>query len=342
MTSDANGNTSEGTDALASKTSAEENTANGDGALFHEETGSYNTADGYESMYLSTATFNNVADGAYTLYNNTGDADTAVGEQALYANTTGTENTGVGYQSLLEVTTGNSNTALGSGALEYLATGSSNTALGYAAGGAYTSSESNNIDIGSDGTVGENETIHIGNGQSATYIAGIFGESASGGSEVFVNSEGKLGTVNSSARFKMDIANLHFDLQKLLELRPVTFHYKTDPNGPVQYGLIAEEVNKLFPDLVVHDGQGNIQSVRYDELSSILLKEVQTQQAAMGDQQKQLDEQAQKLDAQDQQLKELNEKVAAMQKVNQELAAAVERVVNNSAPSSAPITPTTP
>ena len=92
----------------------------------------------------------------------------------------------------------------------------------------------------------------------------------------------------------------------------------------------------------MHDGQGNIQSVRYDELSSILLKEVQTQQAAMGDQQKQLDEQAQKLDAQDQQLKELNEKVAAMQKVNQELAAAVERVVNNSAPSSAPITPTTP
>lgn len=145
---------------------------------------------------------------------------------------------------------------------------------------------------------------------------------AAGGAPVFIDASGQMGTVSSSARYKKDITNMHFDPGKLLELRPVTFHYKKDPDGPVQYGLIGEEVEKLFPDLVIHDDDGKVQSVRYDELSSILLKQVQEQQTAMGEQQRQLDAQTVKMEmqyhqlqAQDEQIRYLGDRVAQMQKL---------------------------
>ena len=156
---------------------------------------------------------------------------------------------------------------------------------------------------------------------------------AAGGVPVFVDANGQLGTVTSSARYKMDIDSMHFDPAKLLELRPVTFHYKADPNGPAQYGLIAEEVEKLFPDLVVRGADGKVQSVRYDELSSILLSEVQAQQTAMSEQMKAMSEQQKQLDseaetmkmqyhqlqAEDEQLRYLGDRVAQMQKLVEKL-----------------------
>ncbi len=148
-----------------------------------------------------------------------------------------------------------------------------------------------------------------------------------GGVPVFVDANGQLGTMVSSTRYKTDIANMQFDVASLLELRPVTFHYQADPGGPVQYGLIAEEVEKLFPDLVVRDADGKAQSVRYDELSSMLLKEVEAQQTVMGEQQKQLNAQSEKvemqyhqLQAQDEQIRYLGDRVAQMQKLVEKLA----------------------
>ena len=147
-----------------------------------------------------------------------------------------------------------------------------------------------------------------------------------GGEPLFVDASGQPGTVTSSARYKTGIVNMDYDPAKLLELRPVTFHYKADANGPVQYGLIAEEVEKLFPDLVVRGADGTVRSVRYDELSAILLKEIQTQQAAMREQQKQLDAQAEtmktqyhQLEAEDEQIRYLGDRVAQMQKLVEKL-----------------------
>jgi hypothetical protein len=179
------------------------------------------------------------------------------------------------------------------------------------------------------------ESCNTAAGAVATKEAGIH-PLAAGGLPVYVDVNGELGTVTSSARYKMDITNMDFDAARLLELRPVTFHYKANPGGPVQFGLIAEEVEKLFPDLVVHDADGKVQSVRYDELSSILLKEVQAQetamarqQDAMGEQQKQMDAQAEKMErqyhqmqAQDEQIRYLGDRVAHMQKLVEKLTKA--------------------
>jgi hypothetical protein len=216
--------------------------------------------------------------------------------------------------------TGNNNTAVGSQALVSSQTGSNNIAIGYQAGVSLTGGESNNIDIGNAGNGGDPGFTRIGTQgqQQATFIAGIAGVPVTNPqmAPVYVDpNTGQLGIQGSSERFKTDIASMHLDLGKVLELRPVTFHYKTEPTGTLQYGLIAEEVAKLFPDLVMRDNKGTIIGVRYDELSSILLKELQAQQAAMTDEQKRVNE--------------LNEKFAALEKQNRELQAAVLRVTKN-------------
>jgi hypothetical protein len=164
--------------------------------------------------------------------------------------------------------------ATGDEALSQNTTGSFNIALGIIAGDNLTTGD-NNIDIGNEGIAAEANTIRIGTGQSATYIAGINGATASGGAAVFVNSDGKLGTIQSSARFKDEIKPPGKASEAVLALQPVTFRYKheIDPDGIPQFGLMAEEVEKVNPQLVIRDEDGKPTTVRYEAVNAMLLNE---------------------------------------------------------------------
>jgi trimeric autotransporter adhesin len=195
----------------------------------------------------------------------------------------------MGYSALWWNTTGSGNSAFGQEAL-FHTTGSNNIGLGNDAGFNATTG-SNNIEIGSMGLATDSGSIRIGTekGQGATYIAGI-ATSQITGSAVYVSSSGQLGVLASSERYKTAIIPMGSSTDKLQRLRPVTFHLKTDPKGAVQYGLIAEEVVKVYPELVIRDEEGKIQGVRYDELAPMLLNEVQQLKARVERQDAQLQE----------------------------------------------------
>src|SRR5207247_6105200 len=185
------------------------------------------------------------------------------------SNTSGAANTASGSLALGNNTTGSNNTANGDGALIFVTTGGNNIGLGVDAGLNLTTG-SNNIDIGNPGIAGEANTIHIGTQgtQTATYVAGIRGVPISGGVPVGVNSNGQLGVKPCSARYKRAIQPMDKASEAILALKPVTFRYQTelDPKGAPQFGLIAEEVAKVNPDLVVADDQGKPFTVRYEEV----------------------------------------------------------------------------
>ena len=270
-------NTADGYEALATNTQGSDNTAEGAAALFRNTTGSSNTAVGYAALDHNTIGGANTAVGWESLDSNIGGfADTGIGYQALFSNTSGYDNVASGYQTLYFNTTGYQNTADGVGALSLNTTGSNNIALGFSAGGLLTSG-SNNIDIGNQGNREEGNTIRIGTEgtQTATYIAGISGATASGGAAVFVNSNGKLGTMTSSARFKDEIKPMDNASKALYSLKPVSFRYKKeiDPARTPQLGLVAEEVQKVSPDLVIRDAEGKPQTVRYEQVNAMLLNE---------------------------------------------------------------------
>jgi hypothetical protein len=178
----------------------------------------------------------------------------------------------------LKNTTGQENTAVGVDAMLSNTTGSNNIALGYQAGSSLTTGH-NDVDIGSLGVAAESNTIRIGTEgkQTATYVAGIF-DSAVTGDAVVVSNTGRLGIVRSAARYKRDIHDMDEASSNLMKLRPVTFRYKDDPQGMKQYGLVAEQVRQVYPELVTYDGHGKLESVRYQELVPMLLNEVQRQQ----------------------------------------------------------------
>jgi hypothetical protein len=278
-------NTAAGLQALLSNTSGYDNTASGYQALLFNTTGSWNTASGSYALRSNTTGNNNTASGVDALASNTtGDYNTASGYGALYS-TTGNSNTASGYEALYGNTSGIQNTASGVHALAANTTGSNNIAEGYHAGYNLTTG-SNNIDIGSPGVAAESGVIRIGtitgttSTQSAAYIAGIYGvKTATAGTAVFIDSEGQLGTVSSSIRYKEDVQLMADASERLLKLRPVKFRYKkADASGekPIQYGLIAEEVAEVYPELVVRDATtGRIDGVRYDELAPMLVNEMQ-------------------------------------------------------------------
>jgi hypothetical protein len=325
-------NTGTGYKALFSNTSGHDNVASGSQALFRNTTGIYNTANGLQALYKNTTGTNNTAKGESALYSNsTGDNNTANDESALYSNTTGSNNTANGYEALVFSTTsgdntangyqalysnmtGNLNTANGDAALYSKVTGTNNTATGVGALNNNTTGISNialdllsgsnlttgnfNIDIGNAGIAGESNTIRIGSGQSATYIAGIYGATASGGVAVYINSAGQLGTMASSARFKQNIHDMGAASEVLLVLHLVTFQYKPelDPKGIAQFGLVAEDVEKVNPALVSRDTDGKPYTVRYEAVNAMLLNEflkehktVQEQGAVIAHQQKQIE-----------------------------------------------------
>jgi len=258
-------NTALGAGALFVNTS-DENTATGAGALLSNTTGSGNTAIGGEALFSNTTGGLNTVTGSQALTLNTeGFSNTATGFRALVSNITGNDNTANGDEALNRNTTGGFNTAMGAGALPNNTTGRSNTALGINAGAGVTTAD-NVICIGAD-VDGENVS-------NTCYVGNIFGVTSVGIS-VLVNSAGKLGTTTSSQRFKEEIKPMDKASEALFALKPVAFHYKKqiDPAGTSQLGLVAEEVEKVNPDLVVRDKEGKAYSVRYDQVNAMLLNE---------------------------------------------------------------------
>jgi hypothetical protein len=276
-------NAAVGVSALFSNTTGQQNTAIGFEALRSNTIGNANTATGYQALFNCTdgvggnTASTNTADGNQALFSNTtGDGNTATGHQALFSNTTGAGNTATGLQAFYSNTAGVNNTADGVFALANNITGNQNIALGYAAGHSLTTGD-NNIDIGSQGIADEANTIRIGTQgtQTATFIAGVSGATASGGSPVYVDANGQLGTIPSSQRFKQEIAPMDKISEAILALKPVTFRYKheIDPKNTPQFGLVAEQVEKVDPDLVARDGQGKVYTVRYEAVNAMLLNE---------------------------------------------------------------------
>lgn len=302
-------NTANGNSALIVNTTGFENTATGFSALWNN-TGSDNTATGASALYFNTSGLNNTATGSYALFVNiTGSDNTATGASALWNNTIGSNNTatgfnallsnqggsgntGDGYSALTRNSTGNNNAAYGINALLNNTTGNNNIAIGSNAGANLTTG-SNNIDIFNRGVGAEAKTIRIGTqgSQTATFIAGISGASVPGGVGVIVDSSGHLGTVVSSQRFKEAIKPMDNASEAILALQPVTFRYKhdLDPEGVPQFGLVAEDVQKVNPDLVARDDQGNPYTVRYDAVNAMLLNEFIKARRQINSQQKQIE-----------------------------------------------------
>jgi len=244
------------------------NTAEGQSALFSLTTGEFNTAVGYVSLGENTTGGFNTANGAWALHqNDTGLDNTANGYAALRSNTTGDHNTATGAGALTFNTTGERNTADGVSALFFNDTGHHNTALGQRAGSNQTTG-SNNVYIGAgmSGVAGES---------NACYIKSIFMQTSASGIPVLIDSNNKLGTTTSSKRFKEDIKPMGNASEAILALRPVSFRYKKDidPLGIPEFGLVAEEVAAVNPDLVVRDKNGKIYTVRYDAVNAMLLNE---------------------------------------------------------------------
>jgi hypothetical protein len=238
----------------------------------------------------------NTAIGNNALYSNAGGTDnTALGAGALASNTTGGDNTAIGAFASNHNQTGSINTAIGNWALVWTTTGSGNIAIGHDAGYSLNGAESNNIEIGNQGTVGESGTIRIGTPATQTrfFAAGIVGVQTGNNDAVpiLIDSAGQLGVTNSSRRFKEDIQDMGEASQRLMQLRPVTFRYRqpfADGSKPTQFGLIAEEVAETFPELAVRDANGTIASVHYERLNVLLLNELQRQQRQMLDLQEEL------------------------------------------------------
>ncbi|HWX18167.1 MAG TPA: tail fiber domain-containing protein [Chthoniobacterales bacterium] len=320
-------NTANGASALASNTTGNGNTANGFFALFFNTTGFQNTANGYQALFNNTTGGNNTADGFDALYSNTtGFNNSAHGLQALKYTTTGNSNTANGEEALYSNTTGSNNTADGLQALNNNTTGSSNIALGFNAGFNLTTG-SNNIDIGNTGAAGDSKKIRIGTRltHTNTYIAGISGVTVAGGVGIIIDTNGHLGTVVSSKRFKDEIKSMDKASEVILALKPVTFRYKheLDPEGIPQFGLIAEQVEKVNPDLVARDAQGKVFTVRYEAVNAMLLNEFLKEHHKVQELETIVAQQRQESEAQREEIKGLTaglkEHAAQIQKVSAQL-----------------------
>ena len=272
-------NTAIGVFSLESLTEGNFNTGVGAGALL-ANTAIQNTATGAGALLNNTTGFSNTANGAFALFSNTtANVNTAVGMQALFNNTEGGGNTAIGDQALVSNTIGQLNTAVGHGSFEHNTTGNQNTAVGFVALG-NNMTGSRNIALGDgagDLVVDANDVICIGargeNVSNSCYIAQINGATIANGTPVFVNGFNKLGTMTSSRQFKKDINTMEKASEAILALRPVTFHYKSDANRTPQFGLIAEEVAKVNPALVLPDKEGKPYTVRYEAVNAMLLNE---------------------------------------------------------------------
>ena len=260
-------------------------TAEGDKALFSLTSGAGNTGIGWYSLFSVGAGNFNTGVGAGTLVLNTGDSNTAIGARALFLNTSGTENTAVGTDALVHNDTGSFNIAVGDDTLSNNVSGSNNIIVGGFGAGFNIVAGSNNIYIGpgvsANGPFDESDTIRIndsapaaGGATSQVFVAGIDGSTVGAvNAPVLINPNGQLGTGVSSARFKKDIDPMGRSSEAIFSLKPVTFHYKGDTTNTPQCGLIAEEVAKVNPALILTDKEGKPYSVRYEQVNAMLLNE---------------------------------------------------------------------
>jgi len=252
-----------GSSALSTNTTGSNNTAVGNAALGQNTGGGYNSAFGFDALDLNALGMGNTAFGYTALFNNNANYNTAMGIAALSNNTMGGNNTALGYFALSSLTIGGGNIAVGSSAGQNVA-----------------GSGSYNIEIGNSGTPTDSNVVRIGTpGEHlSTFIAGI-NNSPITGSAVLINSSGQLGVLLSSQRYKENIQDMGNASDALMQLRPVTFRYKQEADGrkSLNYGLIAEEVAKIFPELVVYGDHGEVESVQYHQLPALLLNELQKQ-----------------------------------------------------------------
>ncbi|MBA3834062.1 MAG: tail fiber domain-containing protein [Chthoniobacterales bacterium] len=335
-------NTAIGRLALSNNTDGFYNTAIGMSALFSNTTASYNTATGTFALISNTVGASNTVTGSFALQSNTTGSDNSVtGSFALRSNTTGSDNTATGRGSLSHSTTGSRNTADGREALRNNKTGNGNIAVGFSAGSALTTGD-NNIDVGNAGVADEANIVRIGKlgTQTATFIAGISGAVVPDGVGVIVGTDGKLGTVVSSERYKDAIKPMDKASEAILSLQPVTFRYKHDfdPDGIPQFGLVAEQVAKVNPDLVARDDQGKPYTVRYEAVNAMLLNEFLKEHRKVEEQQTALDQLKSKVAQQEdlrsivaQQQIEIAALTSQIQKVSERLAVVkpAPRIVSN-------------
>jgi hypothetical protein len=286
------GNTALGFQTTYSTTGGSENTAIGAEAMHDNYEGDDNVAVGWKALRGNLTGSGNIAIGPDAMaHNTTGSDNVAIGNDALLLNTTeygnvaignfaaygvtGTDNVAVGDRTLANTIEGDFNTALGYAALTYCS-GSYNTAVGVVAGVQLTTG-SHNIDIGNQGQASDDRTIRIGNTetQKRAFIAGIRGATVADGVTVMIGSDGRLGTTTSSTRYKEAIKPMDKESGAILSLTPVSFRYKKDldPKGIPQFGLVAEDVAKVDPDLVAKDEEGKPYTVRYEAVNAMLLNE---------------------------------------------------------------------
>jgi Chaperone of endosialidase len=311
-------NTANGTAALVNNSTVEDNTAVGAFAL-NSNTASSNTAIGSNALLSNTTGANNTATGLSALGGNeTGGNNTAIGSMALRGNSTGSSNTAVGDDALRSPVgeTGSGNTAVGHSALlgPFGGPGDNNTAVGAGAGGSLGEFDTNNIDIGFGvaGGPGDSNTIRIGNEDiTATFIKGISGATVVSGATVLVGANGHLGTATSSKRFKEEIKPMDKASEALFSLKPVTFRYKKelDPVGTQQFGLVAEDVEKISADLVARDENGVVNTVRYDQVNAMLLNEFLKEHRKVQRQSGMLENQARKIRDQETTIAELKKEM---------------------------------
>jgi hypothetical protein len=348
-------NTAVGENALVHNTTGGMNMALGQGALATNKTGSFNTAMGFQALSANTVNDNtavgggalatnstggeNTATGASALNSNVdGDGNNAFGDAALFTNNHGDFNNAFGHVALF-VATGDFNTAFGDEAGVNVSSGTGNTLIGASAGEG-TTVASNMIVIGRN-VVGDNMSNHTFIGQAtgagkqtACFIGGIAGVTPSGGTQtVIINTNGQLGSMSSSRRFKTDIKPMDKTSEAIVALKPVAFHYKSDTATP-QFGLIAEEVANVNPDLITRDEKGEIYGVRYEAVNAMLLNEflkehrkVQEQEATITQLKSTVAQQQKDLQATAaQQRKEFESKIAQQQKQIEALTAGLQKV----------------
>jgi hypothetical protein len=320
-------NTATGVRALFSNVNGVNNTATGVLALAGNTSGFNNTANGWAALNANSTGAHNTAVGVNALFHNNANFQTAVGRDALFANTVGAENVAVGYKALaantvagfsvavgfqaLDVATGGQNTAVGDNALGSVTTGARNTALGDLAGSNLTTG-TNNVYIGvfqSAGAANESNTTRIRNIATTPLNTGMFVE---------VDANGKLGFITSSRRYKHDIEPMANASEALFALKPVTFRYngEIDPAHAKMFGLIAEDVAKVSPNLAVRDAKGEVVAIRSDSINAMLLNEFLKEHRRVEDLQATVAQQQKGMEVLTAQLKE---QAAQIQKVSAQL-----------------------
>jgi hypothetical protein len=350
----ADSNTATGTAALILNSTGTRNTANGTAAMVFNTTGDFNGAFGAFALNNNDSGFSNNAFGDSALLNNligaentavgdlalasndsdglgTANFNTAVGAGALFSNVGGDSNGAVGVDALASNVDGLFNNAVGFGALADNVSGAANTAIGDTAGAGNTSGDFNTY-VGVGGAVvdGESDTIRIGDPAFgvACFVGGIFGVTTGLGDSVpvVVDSNGQLGTLVSSARFKDDIKPMDKASEALLSLKPVTFHYKSDKSGTPRFGLVAEEVAAVNPDLVVRDRNGEILTVRYEAVNAMLLNEFLKEHRTVTELQSMAEKQQATIALQEGQIKALTASLREQATQIQKVSAQVEMI----------------